>query len=54
MSSFAIVDSSVHRDLTVNTNRGAAFGDNLMFTMTYPMEFRDIQSCYPDFLQQRP
>jgi len=54
MSSFAIVDSSVHRDLTVNTNRGAAFGDNLMFTMTYPMEFRDIQSCYPIFFSKDP
>lgn len=54
MSSFAIVDSSVHGDLKVNTSRGVEFGDNLMFTMTYPMEFRDIQSCYPIFFSKDP
>ncbi|MGW8391320.1 SapC family protein [Pseudoduganella sp. HUAS MS19] len=36
-----------HKDLYVQTGRGAHFGDNVMSALTFPSEFRDVQSCYP-------
>lgn len=54
MSNFVIVDSKLHTNLKVNTSRSAELGDNVMYTMTYPMEFRDIQSCYPIFFSKDP
>ncbi|MGB5257985.1 MAG: SapC family protein, partial [Woeseiaceae bacterium] len=33
---------------------GAALGDALRYVMTYPMEFRDIQSCYPILFTKDP
>ena len=49
MSNYKILSKEAHKDLRVNTVRSAEFGDNIMYTMTFPMEFRDIQSCYPIF-----
>ncbi|WP_028102909.1 SapC family protein [Pseudoduganella violaceinigra] len=36
-----------HKDLHVQTGRGARFGDNVMSALTFPSEFRDVQACYP-------
>ena len=36
-----------HEDLRVVTTRSAEFGDNVMFALTYPGEFRNLQSSYP-------
>ena len=47
MSQYEILDKDKHREVRIKTGYGAAFGDGLMYVMTYPMEFRDIQSCYP-------
>ena len=49
MSNFAIVDKNKHSDINISTERSAAFGDNIMHSMTFALEFRDIQSCYPIF-----
>ena len=47
MSRYEVLNSEKHRQLRIKTGYGAALGDAVMYAMTYPMEFRDIQSSYP-------
>ena len=47
MSQYENLNKEKHRHLRIKTGYGAALGDAVMYVMTYPMEFRDIQSCYP-------
>ena len=47
MSQYEVLNKEKHRQLRIKTGYGAALGDAVMYVMTYPMEFRDIQSCYP-------
>jgi hypothetical protein len=39
--------STEHKDLRVITGRGAAWGDDVMLSLTFPLEFRDVQAHYP-------
>ncbi len=52
MSKHALVNNIDHKDLKVITERSAAYGDNLWYTMTFPMEFRSVQAYYPIFFQK--
>lgn len=36
-----------HKDLRIDTRRGAALGDDVAFAMTFPAEFRELQAYYP-------
>jgi len=36
-----------HKDTRVITDRSAQYGDNVMYTMTFPYEFRSVQAVYP-------
>lgn len=36
-----------HKDLRIVTTRGAAYGDDVMFALTFPAEFRSVQAHYP-------
>jgi hypothetical protein len=36
-----------HKDMRIITSRGAAWGDNVMYALTVPTEFRDLQAHYP-------
>lgn len=47
MARHAQLNNIDHRDLKVATAHGAAWGDDMMSTPTFPAEFRDVQSCYP-------
>jgi len=47
MSQYEVLNKEKHQQLRVKTGYGAALGDAVIYVMTYPMEFRDIQSCYP-------
>lgn len=49
MSKYLLLSQSAHSKIKVITERGAAYGDNQMHAMTFPFEFRDIQSSYPIF-----
>jgi len=42
-----LLTNTDHRDLRVITTRGAAYGDNVMYAMTFPAEFRSVQAHYP-------
>ena len=47
MTRLALLNNEEHRDLRVAINRSAALGDQVMYGMTYPAEFRDVQCEYP-------
>jgi hypothetical protein len=54
MSQYEILNKEQHRQLRIKTGYGAALGDAVMYAMTYPMEFRDIQGCYPILFTKDP
>ena len=54
MSQYEVLNKEKHGQLRVRTGYGAALGDEVMYVMTYPMEFRDIQSCYPILFTKDP
>jgi hypothetical protein len=54
MSQYEILDKEKHRHVRVKTGYGAALGDAAMYVMTFPMEFRDIQGCYPILFTKDP
>lgn len=47
MSQPVLLQASEHKTLRVITQRGAAYGDDVMFSLTFPLEFRDVQAHYP-------
>ena len=47
MSNFEVLDPKQHQSLRVNTQPGAAFGDDVMSAMAFPFEFRTLQAEYP-------
>jgi hypothetical protein len=44
---FALVKKEDHTDIRINTDRSAELGDNVQLAMTFPAEFRSIQTTYP-------
>lgn len=54
MSRHEILNQDKHRRLRIRTGYSAALGDAVMSVMTYPMEFRDIQACYPILFTKDP
>jgi hypothetical protein len=49
MSNFAILNKTAHKDTKVITDRSPDLGDKVKFVMTFPLEFRNVQSNYPIF-----
>ena len=47
MTNFALLNNVDHQDTRVITEPAAEYGDNVMFAMTFPGEFRDVQAWYP-------
>lgn len=47
MSRHAHLNNIEHRDLRVITQHGAEYGDDMMYTLTFPAEFRNLQAHYP-------
>ena len=54
MSQYEVLDREKHRQLRIKSGYSAALGDGVMYVMTYPMEFRDIQGCYPILFTKDP
>jgi len=52
MSNYVILNSSAHANTKVITDRGAEYGDNIKYALTFAFEFRNIQSCYPIFFSK--
>ena len=47
MTRHAQINNVEHKDLRIDTRRGAALGDDVAFAATFPAEFRDLQAHYP-------
>ena len=54
MSQYEVLNKETHRSLRVKTGYSAALGDAVMYAMTYPVEFRDIQHSYPILFTKNP
>ena len=52
MSKYEMLNNVAHADIKINLDRTPALGDDVMFSMTYPFEFRLIISHYPILLYQ--
>ena len=52
MAKYHLLNNVEHKDFKVITEYSEKYGDNLMFVMTFPFEFRNIQSVYPILLQK--
>lgn len=53
-NNYVLLNNIEHRDVKVITERSARYGDDVGFTTTFPLEFRNIQSCYPIFFRKDP
>jgi hypothetical protein len=47
MPNTVLLNNIDHKHLRVITSRGAEYGDKVMFALTFPAEFRDLQAHYP-------
>lgn len=47
MANSVLLNNVDHRNLRVITTRSADYGDNVMFALTFPAEFRSVQAFYP-------
>lgn len=54
MSQYEILNKEEHRQLRIKPGYGSELGDAAMYVMTYPLEFRDIQGCYPILFAKDP
>lgn len=52
MTNPVLLHSLDHKDLGVIPDRGAAYGDDVMYCTTFPAEFRDLQAHYPIVFRQ--
>jgi hypothetical protein len=47
MTNHVLLNNVDHKDLRVITTRSAQYGDDVMYAITFPAEFRNIQAHYP-------
>lgn len=47
MTNNVLLNNVDHKDLKVITTRSADYGDDVMFAITFPGEFRNVQAHYP-------
>ena len=47
MTNYALLNNDDHQDVRVITERGSRYGDNVMYSLTFPFEFRSVQAFYP-------
>lgn len=53
MTRHAPLNNVQHKSLRIITTRSAAYGDDQMYALTFPAEFRNVQACYPIVFQKR-
>lgn len=51
-NNYVLLNNVEHQNVKVITDRSARYGDDVNFVPTFPLEFRNIQSCYPIFFRK--
>lgn len=51
-NNYVMLNNVEHQNVKVITERAARYGDDVNFALTFPLEFRNIQSCYPIFFRK--
>lgn len=54
MANYQLLNNIDHSTIKVITEHGARYGDDVMFTMTFPLEMRSVQACYPILIFKDP
>jgi len=54
MAHTVLLNNVDHKDLRVITRRGAEYGDDVTFAVTFPAEFRNLQAHYPIVFRKSP
>lgn len=54
MSNVVVLNNKEHKNVKILTKRSNELGDNVMFTLTFPFEFRSVQAHYPIFFRKDP
>jgi hypothetical protein len=54
MANFQLLNNVDHKDLKVIIERSAAMGDDVLYAVTFPDEFRNLQRHYPVFFIKNP
>ena len=54
MTRHAHLNNVEHKDLRIITARGAQYGDDMMYALTFPAEFRNVQAHYPIVFGKAP
>jgi hypothetical protein len=52
MSNYVVLSPTAHKKVKVITQRSADYGDAVKYAITFPLEFRNIQACYPIFFSK--
>jgi len=47
LKNYALLNNVDHQDLRVITDHSAELGDDMMYSVTFPAEFRNVQAHYP-------
>lgn len=54
MANHVLLNNIEHKDLRVIARRSADYGDDVMFALTFPAEFRNVQAHYPIVFRKAP
>ena len=54
MTRQVLLNNVEHRDLRVITRHGSDVGDDVMYALTFPAEFRNVQAHYPIVFAKLP
>src|SRR5262245_17892965 len=54
MSRHELLNNVTHKNVRIITDRSARYGDDMMASLTFPAEFRNIQAHYPIVFSRSP
>lgn len=49
---YVLLNNVEHKNVKIITQRSARYGDDVSYSMIFPLEFRNVQSCYPIFFRK--
>ncbi|QBF84240.1 multidrug transporter [Shewanella maritima] len=52
MSQHVLLNSVEHQNIKIDTRHSGELGDNVWFSVTFPIEFRSVQAHYPIFFNK--